>query len=84
MMNREKWLAYARRQGQKVGRMNTAHNIDALAKARFPRQDEHEAFMVGYLTERMRRGLASARYVAKVLDWTVDDVCMAAFGEVVL
>jgi hypothetical protein len=36
------------------------------------------------LIERVRQGLASIRYAANVLDWTVDDVCEAAFGEVVL
>jgi hypothetical protein len=41
--------------------------------------DEIEA-----LIERVREGLASVRYAASVLDWTVDDVCIAAFGEVVL
>lgn len=36
------------------------------------------------LLEQVRQGLVSARYAARLLDWTVDDVCEAAFGEVVL
>ena len=36
------------------------------------------------LIERVRQGLASARYAARVLNWTVDEVCEAAFGEVTL
>jgi hypothetical protein len=36
------------------------------------------------LIEQVREGLASARYAAKLLDWTVDEVCEVAFGEVVL
>ena len=34
------------------------------------------------LIDRVRQGLASVRYAAQVIDWTVDEVCMAAFGEV--
>lgn len=34
--------------------------------------------------ELVREGLMSVRYAAILLDWTVDDVCEAAFGEVVL
>jgi hypothetical protein len=36
------------------------------------------------LLERVRQGLASVRYAAAVLGWTVDEVCIAAFGEVTL
>ena len=36
------------------------------------------------LIERVRQGFASVRYVAKILGCTVDDVCLAAFGEIVL
>ena len=36
------------------------------------------------LIEQVRQGLASARYAARVLGWTVDDVCEAAFGKVTL
>jgi hypothetical protein len=36
------------------------------------------------LIEQVRQGLASARYAARKLGWTVDEVCIAAFGEVTL
>ena len=34
--------------------------------------------------EQVRQGLASVRFAAAALGWTVDEVCIAAFGEVVL
>ena len=33
------------------------------------------------LIERVRQGLASVRYAAVMLNWTVDEVCIAAFGR---
>jgi hypothetical protein len=36
------------------------------------------------LIEQVREGLASARYAAAQLGITVDDVCIEAFGKVVL
>ncbi|HWI67551.1 MAG TPA: hypothetical protein VNS88_04160 [Nitrospiraceae bacterium] len=48
----------------------------ARANARQKNKDE--------LIEQVRQGLASARYAARVLGCTVDDVCEAAFGEVTL
>ena len=36
------------------------------------------------LFEAVREGFVSVRYAAVLLDWTVDDVCEVAFGEVVL
>lgn len=36
------------------------------------------------IIEMVREGLMSARHAAVLLDWTVDDVCEAAFGEVCL
>lgn len=39
---------------------------------------------IDVLIERVRQGLVSVRYAAKLLDWTVDEVCEVAFGEVTL
>lgn len=36
------------------------------------------------LIKQVRQGFTSVRYAARELNWTVDDVCEAAFGEVVL
>lgn len=36
------------------------------------------------ILEAVREGMMSVRYAARLLDWTVDDVCIAAFGEIVL
>ena len=39
---------------------------------------------IAELIERVRQGLASVRYAAKELGWTVEDVQIAAFGDIVL
>lgn len=54
-MTMKQWLAYAKQQGQRVGRIKAKINIAALAKVRFPRPDEHEAFMSGYMSEHGKR-----------------------------
>lgn len=33
---------------------------------------------------RVRAGLCSVRFAAQLLDWTIDDVCMAVWGRVTL
>ena len=42
------------------------------------------ALEIEELIERVRQGLTSVRYAAEVLDWTVDEVCLAAFGEITM
>lgn len=49
-----------------------------------PTSAASKAFLDAWAVNQVKQGMMSARYVAGILDWTVDDVCIAAFGEVVL